>query len=483
LPNSGFARLDHWIVKLDASGNKTWDKTIGGGDLDVLFSVKQTSDGWYALAGSSHYGISGDKTEVSQGFGSHDYWVVKLDSPCAALAANLATDCNTGGTTVNVNITGIQSTATGTPSWTLTYTVNGVSQTATGTTSTFTLAQNAVPGSVYSLVSITSGTCTNSLSNSLTVQPIPVAPAVVPGSNCGSGSISLSATGAPTGGTYIWYDAAVGGTALYSNTSGTFMTPKLSVATTYYVAVANNAGCEGPRTPVTATIKSLAVNAGVNETICANDSFVQFTSFSPSGGTWSGAGVSASGVFTPNYNLIGNQTLTYTVTHNGCTASATKQVTVKPLPQVSLGSDVVACEGEEIALHSESPSGKYLWSDGSNGPSLKVRQTGIYWVQLSSNGCSSADTIQVTFKTCPTPFIPNIVTLNNDDRNDTFKPQYLPEGKWHLDVYNRWGVKLYESTDYQNNWPNKDITDGTYYYLLKNPATGQQYKGWVEVVH
>ncbi|MBK0403379.1 hypothetical protein I5M27_10305 [Adhaeribacter sp. BT258] len=42
-------------------------------------------------------------------------------------------------------------------------------------------------------------------------------------------------------------------------------------------------------------------------------------------------------------------------------------------------------------------------------------------------------------------------------------------------------MKFFESEDYQNNWPDKKIPDGTYYYHLRNPETGQQYKGWVEV--
>ena len=69
---------DYWIVKLDENGNILWDKTIGGsnGD-DYLFSLQQTSDNGYILGGSSSSNISGDKSENSKGVS--DYWVVKLD--------------------------------------------------------------------------------------------------------------------------------------------------------------------------------------------------------------------------------------------------------------------------------------------------------------------------------------------------------------------------------------------------------------------
>ncbi|GEO07110.1 hypothetical protein AAE02nite_47740 [Adhaeribacter aerolatus] len=69
---------DYWVVKVNASGNKEWDKTIGG-DLDDFFrSIHQTNDGGYILGGTSNSGASGDKSENSKGF--QDYWVVRLDA-------------------------------------------------------------------------------------------------------------------------------------------------------------------------------------------------------------------------------------------------------------------------------------------------------------------------------------------------------------------------------------------------------------------
>ena len=67
---------DYWIVKVDASGNKQWNKTLGGSSPDELTSLQQTSDGGYLLGGYSTSGISGDKTEDSKG--SADYWIIKL---------------------------------------------------------------------------------------------------------------------------------------------------------------------------------------------------------------------------------------------------------------------------------------------------------------------------------------------------------------------------------------------------------------------
>lgn len=67
---------DYWIVKTDASGGIEWQKTVGGNNLDLLFTVIETSDGGYLLGGYSSSGISGDKTEA--GLGQTDFWVVKV---------------------------------------------------------------------------------------------------------------------------------------------------------------------------------------------------------------------------------------------------------------------------------------------------------------------------------------------------------------------------------------------------------------------
>ncbi|MFI5172859.1 MAG: hypothetical protein ACHQFW_10735, partial [Chitinophagales bacterium] len=69
---------DFWIIKLDASGNILWQNTVGGSGDDKLSDIVKMPSGDYILAGHSSSGISGDKSEVSQGGG--DYWVIKINS-------------------------------------------------------------------------------------------------------------------------------------------------------------------------------------------------------------------------------------------------------------------------------------------------------------------------------------------------------------------------------------------------------------------
>ena len=69
---------DYWIVKLNVAGDIVWQSTIGGSDEDYLRSIQQTSDGGYILGGNSTSNIGGNKSENSQG--KDDYWIVKLDA-------------------------------------------------------------------------------------------------------------------------------------------------------------------------------------------------------------------------------------------------------------------------------------------------------------------------------------------------------------------------------------------------------------------
>ncbi|HMR19851.1 MAG TPA: gliding motility-associated C-terminal domain-containing protein, partial [Sphingobacterium sp.] len=65
--------------------------------------------------------------------------------------------------------------------------------------------------------------------------------------------------------------------------------------------------------------------------------------------------------------------------------------------------------------------------------------------------------------------IPNIITPNDDNVNDAFFIIGANSfDKIELQVRDRFGIEIFSSTDYKNDWiPTEDIADGTYYYVLK----------------
>jgi len=89
----GAGEADVYVIKLDANGNLQWTKTIGGPDFDVGNSLIQTSDGGYAIAGETE----------SFGAGNYDLYVVKLDAN-----GNLQWTKTIGGTDVDWGFSLIQ---------------------------------------------------------------------------------------------------------------------------------------------------------------------------------------------------------------------------------------------------------------------------------------------------------------------------------------------------------------------------------------
>jgi hypothetical protein len=69
---------DYWIIKTDALGNKLWDKAYGGAGNDMALKATATGDGGLIIGGTSHSGVTGDKTEASRG--GADGWIVRLNS-------------------------------------------------------------------------------------------------------------------------------------------------------------------------------------------------------------------------------------------------------------------------------------------------------------------------------------------------------------------------------------------------------------------
>ncbi len=87
--------INFWLLRIDLQGNKIWDKTFGGDGHDRCTTLLASEDGGFLLAGYSDSNQSGSKD--SQGYGEYDYWVVKVDS-----SGNKLWDKTFGGTARDV---------------------------------------------------------------------------------------------------------------------------------------------------------------------------------------------------------------------------------------------------------------------------------------------------------------------------------------------------------------------------------------------
>ena len=103
----GKGNLDAWLLKLDSGGGVVWQNTYGGSGIDYASLANQTSDGGYIVAGAME----------SLGDGNNDIWVLKLDStgsigPCPFEGISTALITDTSASVIDTDAVPITSTAT-----------------------------------------------------------------------------------------------------------------------------------------------------------------------------------------------------------------------------------------------------------------------------------------------------------------------------------------------------------------------------------
>lgn len=212
---------------------------------------------------------------------------------------------------------------------------------------------------------------------------------------CTGTPTAFTDTSTPAGSITSWswdFDGDGIADATAQNPSYTF-----PAAGTYPVTLISTMG------PCNATItQNVTVNPIVPPAItaagpfCTNAASVNLTG-TPIGGTWSGTGITSasSGTFNPGTAVIGNNTITYTVT-GACGGSTTSTVVVNPLPVTTVNSPSI-CPTMSATLTAAGAT-TYLWSTGSTANPINVSPvvTTTYTVTGTSLGCTSSAVSTVT---------------------------------------------------------------------------------------
>jgi len=261
--------------------------------------------------------------------------------------------------------------------------------------------------------------------------------------------------------------------------TGTFSPSSTSLATTYIPSAAdisagtvtltltstNNKGCVAATDQAVITITPAPkVNAGPNQTLCANNDNVSLngTVTVASGGAWSTLGT---GTFTPNNTTLnatyvpsnadttaGKVTLVLTSTGNGqCFAvTDTMVVTFTHAPNVNAGSNVSVCKNNaNVSLNGTSSTGKGTWTSSGTGtftpnnttlnatyvPSTADTATGSVTLTLTTgnNGTCTAvnTTITITFTPIPKANAgTNVTVCANNDSVSLSGSSTTGFGKW-----------------------------------------------------
>jgi gliding motility-associated-like protein len=179
------------------------------------------------------------------------------------------------------------------------------------------------------------------------------------------------------------------------------------VSTTYSVAATRPQGCSSVDT-VNVNVVQFA-NIVLPNAMTVSDTTQPFLINSqPSGGTWSGIGVSNNGLFNPQNAGIGTHQLIYTITNGNCITMDTILMTVvldgclfDDLHFLNNGFDITCHGGNDGMIHITTLTGTapftYVWSNGNTDSIANNLTAGTYQVTITdSSGCANNLIITVT---------------------------------------------------------------------------------------
>jgi len=140
---------------------------------------------------------------------------------------------------------------------------------------------------------------------------------------------------------------------------------------------------------------------------------------------------------------------------------------------------------------------QWQWTFTGGTPSSSVSQhpqnicysaSGIYPVTLVVTNAYASDTLTEMLEVnlqCPVT-VPDVFTPNGDGINDIFHLAGLPQ-EFRLTIYNRWGFKVFETSDATKMWNGKYnnegtlVSEGVYFYVLSAESISEPQSGFLTV--
>jgi gliding motility-associated-like protein len=490
---------------------------FSGSAVGKVFSfTNNTSNNWNTQANWTSGNVGVNETPGAPNNAANDAWIATMNPACSinpGLSLSLTPTNETCINACNGSIT--SSVSNGQAPYTYLWS-NGA------TTANLT---NVCPGQ-YTLEVTTATGCSVIQSSTITAgQAIPTLTLTPINETCANacdGSISSTVSNGQASDTYAWSNGATTSsisslcpgqyTLVLTTSNGCTATQTITVAPGQAVANASIQNT-GPFTDSDATQQIIAINGG---------------------GTWTstcGTCLSSTGVFNPQIAGIGTWQICYALGSGACADQQciTVIVTSGCTPQI-VTENVSICPGDSLLIFGsyESNSGTYsqVFIDVDGCDSTQIYQLSNYiandytetiqlcefdsvlvfnqWIYASQeltqteqtvNGCSYLHSVYVVLENCIVEpeviFIPNVITANNDNLNDTFK--IIVQGGIVEEGYiiNRWGNIIAEFSENQLTWDGTDqksglpVQDGVYTYIIYfKPANNvrKMYQGFVTVL-
>lgn len=187
---------------------------------------------------------------------------------------------------------------------------------------------------------------------------------------------------------------------------------------------------------------------------------------------------------------------------NGCIDSSETSISLNIVPESNYSYTFIpSCLGFEVEFRDSSVNAdSYTWNFGDGYVSSDLNPYHVFDFNTQVNTSLIVGSNGVCFDTLGTNFswqkigdfinvfAPNIITPNTDGVNDCFEVKVPSEfeGCVEYEVYNRWGLKVYDTKDFHadfcgfNAYNNQELSEGTYFYTLL--IKDYQINGFIKIV-
>lgn len=385
------------VTFTDTSTNipSAWTWTLPGGTPNS--SIVQNPTVVYNTAGTYNVTLqavnyNGSDTKLLTGY-------ITVTAYPTVTSTTPASRCDAGTVTLNATA------SAGTLSWF----ANSTGGTSLGTGTSFTTPSISATTTYY--VETVNATCSSTRTAVIaTVNTTPTITSTTPATRCDTGQLTLNATS--SAGSTVWFANSTSGTALA--TTNNFVTPTLSVTTTYYVE-ATAGSCTSPRTPVVATVNATPIITSTTPSSRCDSGTLTLTAVADSGTlNWyatptGGTSIATGGSFTtPSLST----TTTYYVEASSaaCTSVRTAvTATVNETPTVNATPNS-RCDTGTVLLTASATSGTLSWYANASGGTALGSGTSFTTPSITSTTTFYVESVNGN---CVSPRIAVIATVNS----------------------------------------------------------------------
>ena len=502
---ANYGSNDYWLIKLDANGNKIWDKSFGGSGDERLYydALSIARDGSLLIGGSSDSGAGGMKSAGN--FGGMDFWVLKLDQN-----GNIIWEQTYGGAEED-QVQGVMEASNGDI-----LVAGGTRSTASGNKASdfnglidFWLVRLDPSGNMIwektyggSGLEIITGIAGNNAGN-IMIGGLSDSPADGTKTKPSLGEYDYWLIFLDQSGNEIWQE-------VYGWTGKDALTVLLHTSDGGYLVGGDSAsGAGGEKTTnnfgfndywffklecgwdyqpdyTFSGCDSEPLDIDLTTDDCRNCTFKW-----PDGSISDHYSYDASSPFGKSFIVIVDN-------GEGCPIEKTVQVDLRQAPSFTLGEDTTVYENTNVVLRPDPVPlhGSYLWSTGDTSLTILASESGSYGLIINDGGCATYREINLKFDGHRSIYIPTIFSPNGDGFNDflvIYGDNAVANIK-QLNIFDRWGELVFaqanflpgsNSSGWDGQYKNRNLETGVYIYFIEieyTDGTTELVKGDVTLV-